>query len=233
MAQKALAAWNTSGGSTRIAKGSGGSRLDGTTTQTTAASTINRRLALLKAVLKHAWRQGLLDQNLSGRIPLLREDNKREIYLSRSEVAVLASSSPSRTTASAIWLAAFTGLRASELLALTKTHLSRDTVTVERSKTGKPRVVPVPPSARHLLAELPLGLSYWQLHREFLVAREKAGMPHVRFHDLRHTCASWLINAGVDLYTVGKILGHSGPASTSRYAHLSTQTLEKAMARLK
>jgi integrase len=80
---------------------------------------------------------------------------------------------------------------------------------------------------------LPLGISYWQLHKEFSAAREKAGMPHVQFHDLRHTCASWLINAGVDLYTVGKILGHSGPATTARYAHLSTQTLEKAMARLR
>jgi integrase len=66
-----------------------------------------------------------------------------------------------------------------------------------------------------------------------LVARKKAGMPHLRFHDLRHTCASWLINAGVDLYTVGKILGHSGPQTTARYAHLADATLKKAMARLK
>jgi len=58
-------------------------------------------------------------------------------------------------------------------------------------------------------------------------------MPHVRFHDLRHTTASWLINSGVDLYTVGKILGHSGQQTTARYSHLSTATLEQAMRRLK
>ena len=63
--------------------------------------------------------------------------------------------------------------------------------------------------------------------------REAAGMPHVRFHDLRHTTASWLINSGVDLYTVGKILGHSGPQTTARYAHLSTATLEQAMRKLR
>ena len=65
------------------------------------------------------------------------------------------------------------------------------------------------------------------------VRRLTAGMPHVRFHDLRHTTASWLINSGVDLYTVGKILGHSGQQTTARYSHLSTATLEQAMRRLK
>ena len=65
------------------------------------------------------------------------------------------------------------------------------------------------------------------------VRRLTAGMTHVRFHDLRHTTASWLINSGVDLYTVGKILGHSGPQTTARYAHLSTATLEQAVRKLR
>jgi site-specific recombinase XerD len=79
-----------------------------------------------------------------------------------------------------------------------------------------------------------LECSYWQLRKEFIAARIKAGLPReVTLHTLRHTCASWLIQAGVDLFTVGKILGHSGPQTTARYAHLSTQTLETAMARLK
>jgi integrase len=104
---------------------------------------------------------------------------------------------------------------------------------VPSSKTGKPRVVPVPGPARPFLRALPLGLSYWQLHKQFSAARRKAGLPHVRFHDLRHTCASWLINAGVDLYTVGRILGHSTPLTTSRYAHLSHASLKRAMAKLR
>jgi integrase len=107
------------------------------------------------------------------------------------------------------------------------------TVSAMGSKTGKPRLVPVAKSARPYLSALPLALDYWQLHKQFLAARKKAGMPHLRFHDLRHTCASWLINEGVDLYVVGKILGHSGPQTTARYAHLADKTLKRAMARLK
>ena len=209
-------------------------RAAGASGSTTANSTINRRLALMKAVCKHAYKQGLITENLSGRISLLREDNKREVYLTRAEVMRLARCSPTRgTIGAAIIIAAYTGLRASELLALPAITTQSATLTVARSKTGKPRVVPVPPSARRYLSALPLGLSYWQLHNGFLAAREAAGMPHVRFHDLRHTTASWLINSGVDLYTVGKILGHSGPQTTARYAHLSTATLEQAMRRLK
>lgn len=200
---------------------------------TTAASTINRRLAMLKAVCKHAWRQGLIDQNLSGRIPLLREDNKREVYLTRQETRKLASAAPSAVCRDAILLLAYTGLRVSELLALPQLPSGAATLSVAKSKTGAPRLLPVPPVVRPLLRSLPLGLSYWQLRNEFDAAKVKAGLPHIRIHDLRHTTASWLIQSGVDLYTVGKILGHSGPQTTSRYAHLSTQTLEKAMRRLR
>jgi site-specific recombinase XerD len=67
----------------------------------------------------------------------------------------------------------------------------------------------------------------------FRAARAAVGLPHVRFHDLRHTTASWLVNAGVDLYTVGAILGHTAPATTARYAHLAHGTLDKAMRKLK
>lgn len=229
--------------------GSGGSRLtdspsgialstDAKTRQAVRRShavspaTINRRLALLKACLKHAWKQGLIPENLSGRITLLREDNKREVYLTREQVRRLADAAPTRGAQTAIMLLAYTGLRVSELLAMTPSNMHKASLTV-RGKGYKTRVVPVPGPVRGLLSALPLACSYWQLRKEFLVACKRAGMKGVRIHDLRHTCASMLINQEVDLYTVGKILGHSGPATTARYAHLSTGTLEKAMSKLR
>ena len=58
--------------------------------------------------------------------------------------------------------------------------------------------------------------------------RKKAGLPHLRIHDLRHQFASFLVNSGRSLYDVQVILGHSHPIVTQRYAHLSTKTTQDA-----
>jgi site-specific recombinase XerD len=80
-----------------------------------------------------------------------------------------------------------------------------------KTKDRKPRAVPLPPAA----------------------AREAAGLPHVRFHDVRHTYASWLVQQGQPLAAVRDLLGHSSLAVTSRYSHLAPEHLKKAVAGLK
>jgi integrase len=55
-----------------------------------------------------------------------------------------------------------------------------------------------------------------------------AGIEHIRIHDLRHCHASILVNQGVSLFMVQKILGHSSPKTTQRYAHLSDSSLRAA-----
>lgn len=52
---------------------------------------------------------------------------------------------------------------------------------------------------------------------------------HLRVHDLRHTCASWLVQAGVPLLEVSKLLGHSTIEMTERYAHLAPENLKAAV----
>ena len=59
-----------------------------------------------------------------------------------------------------------------------------------------------------------------------------AGLADASFHTLRHTAASWMVAAGVPLYEVGKILGHSTPLMTQRYAHLAPEHLRSAVAAL-
>jgi len=195
-------------------------------------ATINRRLCVLKAAAKHSWRSGATAQNLSSRVRLMREENRREVYLTPKQIRLLASCAPSAKCRAAIMIAAYTGLRAGELLALTSAHISKDTLTVARSKTGKPRKVPITRVALRYLSALPLGLSYWELRRDFVSARKKAKLPQVRFHDLRHTTASMLVNAGVPLEVIGEILGHRSLQTTQRYAHLEQATLRAAMKRL-
>jgi integrase len=66
---------------------------------------------------------------------------------------------------------------------------------------------------------------YGSFHIAYFKAREDAGLPEVRIHDLRHTYASLLINEGVSLYEVQELLGHSSAAMTQRYAHLQPNKL--------
>jgi integrase len=66
------------------------------------------------------------------------------------------------------------------------------------------------------------------LERDWYIIRAAAGLDDVRFHDLRHSFASFLVGAGVSLPIIGRRLGHSKPATTQRYAHLADEPLRDA-----
>jgi len=194
---------------------------------------------VLKAALHYAHKQGWADANHGSRIEMLREPPHREVYLTPEQVKALAAAMPTKSGTIAVLLLAYTGLRTGEMLSVTSGDVLTDgkmrasIIRIQQSKSGKPRNVPVPISQQHLLRHLPLELSYQQLQWQFRAARKAAGMPHVHIHDLRHSYASMLINSGVDLFTVGRLLGHSTPSTTARYAHLAQDTLRKAVGRLR
>ena len=80
------------------------------------------------------------------------------------------------------------------------------------------------------LSELPLPyLTFEGLKTVFQRGRARAGMEHVNFHDLRHSCATTLIASGSDLYTVSKILGHAAVTTTQRYAHMQVEQQRQAL----
>ena len=72
------------------------------------------------------------------------------------------------------------------------------------------------------------GEPYTTISKVWNRLRRKAGLAHLRIHDLRHQYASFLVNSGRTLYEVQQILGHSDPSVTQRYAHLSTRSLQEA-----
>jgi integrase len=111
-------------------------------------------------------------------------------------------------------------------------------IPMHRAKTSKTRHVPLPKAAMEILSQLPRWdgcpfvvpnpdtlLPYHSVFNAWNTARKAAGLPDVRMHDLRHSCASNLVNSGQTLYVVGSILGHAQTKTTQRYAHLSTDTL--------
>ncbi len=73
------------------------------------------------------------------------------------------------------------------------------------------------------------GERYGNVRKAFEGARKRAGITDFRFHDLRHTFASHLVMAGVDLKTVQQLLGHKSFKMTLRYAHLSPEHKKAAL----
>lgn len=118
-------------------------------------------------------------------------------------------------------LAAYTGLRRSELLGLNPSNWQEPYIVLtNKIKAKKPRTVPVIEDL-HDLITLPFKITEVKLRREFEAARDKMKRPDIRFHDLRHTYASWLAkNPDIPLTTIRDILGHSNLSVISRYAHL-------------
>jgi integrase len=143
-----------------------------------------------------------------------------------------------------VGLLLLTGARVGELLKAEwkDVDLDRRAWFIPDTKTGKSRHVPLSKDAITLFQQLPrfkdcpylvpnpeTSKPYVSIKRAWQTARLLAGLPDVTVHDLRHSAASFMINAGVDLYAVGKVLGHSDHKSTMRYAHLANDTLLAAV----
>lgn len=191
-------------------------------------ATINRRLALLRRFCNLAWKEwGWLDKPVN--VTLLPEKNQRHIYLSREQVeSICQYCRPA--VADLIRLAAYTGFRRSELLRLGKENVIDGCLVLEAgAKTGRPRIVPIHDDIKELTEKLPLAVTDQIVRDDWEIARSKAGLSNVHFHDLRHTWASWLAQSGVPLYTIGEILGHSQTQTTKRYSHLGRDDLKAAI----
>lgn len=198
-----------------------------------SAAAINRYVALLRRVGNLAERWGWTDAPLGRRVILLPEHSQRHVYLTADQVRALqAAADP--LTADMIAFAVLTGLRRAELLAL-QPHQVQGTVLAldAKTKSGRPRGIPLPPEAARIARRrLPWGVRHWELRRAFEAAREAAGLPHVHWHDLRHTYASWLAQNGQAMTAIRDLMGHSSLAVTNRYAHLAPSHLRDAVATL-
>lgn len=195
-----------------------------------AAATVNHKGRILRQVGRAAWIEwGWLDRPPA--IALLPE-TPRERFLTLPEVDALVSAMPSPEGGAYVLLAAYTGIRRGHLLRLAHHDVEGDFIRLDRSgKTRRLQLVPLHPKVREIALMLPLPIGDRRLREEWSAAREATGID-CRWHDLRHTCASWLVQAGVPLHTVAELLGHSSTAVTKRYAHLAPQHLADAIGKL-
>lgn len=214
-----------------------------------APATIERARVVFSHSLKLAiqWRVPGLTANPVVGIPRPPLNNARERYLATSEAQRLRSAverSRNRQLKYIVGLLIQTGCRVGELLHAEWSHfdLERRLWRIPQSKAGKARFVPLSQGALDLIAELPRyeGCPFlipnpktkkpWVgIFMSWDTARKLAGLPDLRIHDLRHSAASFMAGAGIDLYTIGKVLGHANVKTTQRYAHLSSDHLLDAV----
>ncbi|HVB98387.1 MAG TPA: site-specific integrase [Candidatus Dormibacteraeota bacterium] len=206
-----------------------------------APATVNQYRALLSLTYSLAVRAGKVPENPLRRVPIRRTNNARVRFLTVQEEMELRSAlrrlCPRREPE--VDLALHTGMRRGEQYGLRwqDIDLERGLITIPRSKHGEKRWLPINSAAR-----LALGLLRDQDHgprvcgprgrRWFDRAVQAAGIHDFRYHDLRHTFASRLVMAGVDLRTVQELMGHKTLLMTLRYAHLSEAHTREAIEKI-
>jgi integrase len=199
-------------------------------TADTAPATVRNRLACLKAAARWAWKKhALVDADPTVRMQLPAVKNERHTYVGRADMLRICRACTHWQTQIAIRVAFYSGLRLGELYSV---QAMDGALVLADTKNGDRRAIPAHPRIAHLLRLLPLTAPKITLQRAWQRARAVAGLEHVHFHDLRHSAASEMINAGVDLYTVGRVLGHRDARSTQRYSHLTPGTLAAAVGRI-
>lgn len=194
-----------------------------------AIATINRRLAALRRILALAYRKwDWTERDIAARITLLPGENQRQVWLTRAESIRLRRACPPGRIRAAVTLLLTTGLRISELLALRPDQVRDGALYLTaRTKTAKPRAVPVLAPGTRYLSAIPIGLTYDGLRTRFDKAKVRAGLPHVRFHDLRHTLGTLLAESGASEFDIQVWLGHTNPATTKRYTHIQLRRLRE------
>jgi len=212
-------------------------------------ATLNRYRALLSLVYRLAMQNGKVQSNPARLVRQRKEENGRIRFLStEEELALRAAIRKDYLNREAeLDLALNTGLRRSEQFGLTwdGVDFERRVLTVLRSKNGEARHIPLNDAAILALRSVEAyknGSPYVFLASDgtrlcsprfwFSAAVEAAGLKDFTWHCLRHTFASRLVMAGVDLRTVQELMGHKTIQMTLRYAHLAPQHLLAAVQRL-
>lgn len=172
------------------------------------------------------------------------------VFLKPQEAARLLAAVRNSTNADLediVILLLVTGARRGEALNAQWQHIDFEAGLwlVPISKNGRPRYIQLGHRALELLQARrakseslyvfpnpTTGLPYRCVWHSWALAREEAGLPHVRLHDLRHSFASALVNEGVPLFDVQELLGHTSIKTTQRYAHLSKDRLQASARRI-
>lgn len=219
-----------------------------------SAASADHHPKLLRRMFSMAQGYDLIEKNPLSKFALFNHDNKVENYLDDVQLVQLMDvlrTDPNRAVCNIAILLLGTGCRLNEVLSAKKSDIDTGNrvlkIAASNSKNKRIRTVPLndasldiiqqqiedtkrydPKVNDYLFVNHQTGKPYTSIMKVWTRLRNKAGLPHLRIHDLRHSFASFLVNSGRTLYEVQQILGHSQSIVTERYAHLSTKTLQDA-----
>ena len=207
-----------------------------------SGATVNRYLAGLSSCLAYGVKTlQWIEKNPCERITKPTESKGRVRFLSDDErTALLQACKPHEDLYLAVVLALSTGARQAEIMTLRygQIDFGRTVITLDQTKNGETRALPLVSTAFTLLKERAKVRSLnddrvfpptsrakksqcLDLRQPWDKALKEAGIKNFHWHDLRHTAASYLAMAGVSLVEISKILGHRTMQMVSRYSHLS------------
>jgi site-specific recombinase XerD len=222
--------------------------------ETCSPTTVNIEFRTLRAAFNFAIKWQLLNENPFGKSSPLRVPNQLPSFLSRQDFQGLLGVVEEPVLKDVFLFAVLTGTRQGEILNLQWADIDfeQKIITISSTqrfatKTGNCRKVPMSETVLELLSRRQLTASFspFVFHRKDLqllpsyvqhklkgYARKLGLSEKVRFDSLRHTFATWLVQEGVSIYEVQKLLGHSDISVTQVYSHLAASELHDAVNRI-
>lgn len=206
-------------------------------------ATINRELTCLSAIFREAVKRGYVVANPCRGIKQLPEENTIVRYLAPDEEERLLAAC-STSFRPIVLCALHTGMRREEILKLEwqDVDLIQGIVRVRNTKSKRTRYIPINAVLRGVLEMAvryegcpfvfanPDTRTRWSDKKiSWRWTVKRAGVANFRFHDLRHTFASRLVQSGVSLRVVQELLGHASITTTMRYSHLAADDLRRAV----
>jgi integrase len=230
--------------------------------QEVAPATVNQEIKRLRHMLNKAIEWGYIRENPCKGIKNMKEPSGRIRYLSHDEMEKLLKAcdvsslkenphNDGRTFSKIIsvylkpivQIAIHSGMRRGEIMSLRWKDIDSKErrIMLEKTKNNEKKVIPMNDTLFHVFQSLPRHLHEEKVFPDingnmvtvtFRRACKRAGIGDFRFHDLRHTFASYLTMGGANLRTVQTLLGHKDLRMTMRYSHLSPEHLREAVSRL-
>ncbi len=213
---------------------------------------VNLEMRHLKSFYQTAVRWGMLAQNPFAGVKFVKIPPQRPVFFTREEFQRLLAAIPHQWFRDLVLFTVSTMLRNNEVVHLkwSSVDLRRRFIMVEntadhRLKTPQPHAVPMNEWVYQFLAARPhktgnvfrfpdgRNLNIMYVSHQFTKYARAAGFPEgYHFHTLRHTGASWLVQDGVSVYAVQKLLGHSSIQVTMMYSHLVTSEMQESVNRI-